>query len=603
MTDELMRKLEERQYRTYVLERRNARTNETYQDRDNRYLDVDRILRGEFRFKTPKGDVIQGPPMVTNLAVTFTQDVSRLVTEIEPGIRAPMLGDKRKDEVSAALREMSANTYWLRNRGELLVPQLATDLITCGAAYLVSTSDSKLDVPHITRYNPRTCYPTIHNGMLLDLLAIQVVPVDVAIQMFPGLGIAEMVKEAHGTESVEIHDYFSPELVYRSVVALGRDRTATNDPTQMVYVDAYEPAGNVLPVGYAQLSTHDGAQRGLLDQLVGSLEAKNKIAALLVKNLENMVFTPWFAQNIMNADDTPDEDTIYEALPDAERASFERVQAAQPNNTLYALLETLDVDQRALIGYPESRSGVVGQSIASGSFVDATQGMLSTTTKIIQEHITSMREQVHLSVVAQDREFLNREKTLAAAVADKTMYVPSELWSEGHDEVMISYGPNAGLSRGQADVRDLQFLGAGIVAKQTVREHVGEGYLKDRLEEQDRIELEEGEGALRQIFWADPEIPFIVKVETLKIMKKKGLDLPAAIEAGQEAVLKAESERRAAAAESEAGAAGVAEGAPGEIAPPAAPIEEAAPESGVPAAAPEFAPPPRSQFFVNLEGR
>ncbi len=592
--EELFRTLEDRRFRYYIVED-SYRRGESFEDRRIRYDDADRILRGEFRFKTPKGDIVQGPPVVDNLASTFIQDVSNLVTEMQAGWRAPILGDTKKHETSAALREAAAATYWTRNRGDVLESQLATDLISCGAAYLTTFVDGQLDVPHIVRHDPRNCFPTIHNGVLTDLLVVSMLPSNVADQMYPEVGIIKMVEEERGMPVVTIQDYFSRGLVARIITAVGKNGRPTRDAAHSILVDAYETPDNCLPVAYAQLTSFDGAQRGLLDPAIPILESRNKVAALLIKNLDDMVFSPFLAQNIMNPDDTPDSDTVYEALPDAERAVFERVQAAQPSNALFALYQDLDASARSVLGYPQSRSGVVGQSIASGSFVDATQGMLSTTTKVIQDHIASMREQIHVGLAKYDVYFQNKEKPLAVAVGKVNTYVPEEVWEDGIYDVAVSYGPNAGLSRGQSDVRDLQFLGAQVISKRTVREHVGEGYLKDRLEEQDAIEIEEGENALRQVFWPDPNVPMDLKMQVLKIMRTKGVSLSEAVELANkenEATIAEQQNMMAqdqmlAAAEAEAGM----PAAPGA---PAAPAELAQDIN--------FAPPPRSQFFVNSEG-
>src|SRR5574341_1117759 len=122
---ELLEKLKDRQYRQYIIDMRNTRRNETYNARDDRIREVDRVLRGEFRYKIPSGDVIQEYPMITNLGLTYTQDVSRLVMEQAAGVRAPVLGDRKKHEKNAALREMVSTGYWTKNRGNLLEPQIA----------------------------------------------------------------------------------------------------------------------------------------------------------------------------------------------------------------------------------------------------------------------------------------------------------------------------------------------------------------------------------------------------------------------------------------------------------------------------------------------
>lgn len=523
----------------YLVQSRNYRVSETYADRDRRYEEVDKLLRGEWGYTLPGDNAVVEDPMVMNLGHAFTQDVSRLTAEQTPVFRAPVYGDGQQDYKNAVLRETVAQTIWHANRGDLLVPQWAIDLTVCGAAYTVCWLDDS-DYPRFTRVDPRHCYPTIQNGEMIDLLVVHVFPAAVADQMFPGRDILVTSRDKGLKNDVEIWEYYTKGYATRWVAY--KDKSDQFDPSRSVMLNETYYDIDCVPATYTQIPSHDGAIRGMLDQIGASLQAKNKIASLMVKYTEHQVFAPWESKGILNDTATPGPNTVYRHDPNAPGETFmRRVSPAGSNPGLFALMNLLDLDQRGAIGYPASRQGEVSTSIASAAFVESTQGQLSSVVKSIQAHEADMRSQTLEVLLELDVAHRDFEKPLFKSVDKKTTYVPSR--DVGHrTKIFVTYGAGAGMSRQNADTRILNLLGARLIDRGTARDNIE--FLRDRTDIQDKIEMENAEDALQQLFWPDPTVPIDVKFRVKSLMQKKGYSLTDAWEEVQ-AELAAEAEAQA----------------------------------------------------------
>lgn len=577
----------------YLVVNRNYRVQETFADRDKRYDDVDRLLRGEFGYVLPGDNAVVEPPMVMNLGLAFMQDIARLTTEQSPVYKAPVYGDDKKDLTNAHLREVIAETYWEENRGDLTIPQQAIDLAVCGAAYTVCWIDPTKEYPRFARVDPRHAYPNIQGGELLDLLVIHVFPAELAEAKFPGQGIMGTVKAKNLKHEVEVWEFYRPGHASRWIAYLDKGGGVTS-PNDLTFLDDVRYDDECMPAHMTQISTHDGAIRGMLDQLGHSLEAKNKIASLMTKYTEHKVFAPWEERGVLNPTDTPGPNTVYHHDPNAPNETFmRRVEPAGSDPALFALMNLMDLDQRGGIGYPASRQGEVGQSIASAAFVESTQGQLSSIVKDIQAHLADLRGEVTRTLFKFDVLYMDYRKPLIGSVDGKNTYSPSRDVKD-RTRVRVQYGAGAGLSRTNADTRILNMLGARLIPRSVARDNIE--FLKDRSDIQDRIEQENAEDALQQLFWPDPSVPIDIKFRVKKKMTDDGLNLADAWEAVQ-SELAAEQQAQAPVAAEAAPAPEV----PGAPAPTAAEDQALALEKGQAVQEPAdiaLPPAPLEQIFI-----
>lgn len=531
----------------YLVRSRNHRVSETFATRDSRYADVDEMLAGQWGYSLPGDNTVVEQPMVMNLGLAFTQDVARLTTEQTPVYKSPVYSDKHAEIVSAQIRETVAQTYWVEGRGDLLVPQYATDLAVCGAAYTVCwvDQDPECVYPRFARVDPRHAYPNIQNGVLMDLLVISVYPSDVAEHMFPGFNIADNASSKKMKHDVEVWEFYAPGYACRGVAHLTTAGMTNSNAITMVDEVIYDR--KIMPASYTQVASHDGAIRGMLDQLGNSLMAKNKIASLMTKYTEHKVFAPWEAKGIDNPTATPGPNTVYIHNELAPGETFiRRVAPAGSDPALFALMNLLDLDQRGSIGYPASRQGEVSQSIASAAFVESSQGQFSSIIKNIQAHEADLRAQTTQTLLKLDVAHLDFEKPLIQAVGKKSAYLPSKDVGD-KTAIRVMYGAGAGLSRQNADTRILNLLGARIIDRGTARDNIE--FLRDRTDIQDKIEMENAEDALQQLFWPDPAVPIDLKFQVKRSMSEEGLSLTDAWEKVREEFEKQQAAQTAAQAE------------------------------------------------------
>src|SRR6266511_5852539 len=113
---------------TYLFEHRGA-TRETFNAWKMRIRAADLLLEGSWHLNYPNMIAVKESPMVTNLGETFLRDVSRLVAEVPPAIKSVAKNDSEPAKVDQLVREAVADTYWAMDDADIVVPQLAMDLI------------------------------------------------------------------------------------------------------------------------------------------------------------------------------------------------------------------------------------------------------------------------------------------------------------------------------------------------------------------------------------------------------------------------------------------------------------------------------------------
>jgi hypothetical protein len=559
---------------------------ETYATWKARVQDVDALLRGEWPVLKQGERREVNFPLVQNVAETFVRDLGRIVAEVTPTPRSPAKNDTDRETQKALVRAQVAETHWQADRGPLMVPLWAMDLAVTGAAFAVSWVD-RSPYPRFMRVDPRFCYPDVFNGQLQELLVVQRVKRRVAERLFPDLDLG---RAQRGSDTVEIWDLYCYDEVVKAVAALGNNGKPLG-PGGVRIVKRWRHDLGVPPAAMVQLPSPDGRIVGMLDQVGGSLVAKNRIVQLLVDYMDQLVHSPLVMKNVLNPEDPPGPRTIYQLDPTSE-SGITRLQMPGVPPEVLSIIGFLDTQERGGLAYPASRQGEVRQSIASAAFVASTQGSLTSLVRQIQMLLGDLRQQIHRVGFQLDERYLDREKPLYRPVGNQATYRPTKD-IDGRHEIEIVYGVGAGLDRLNADVRLLQFRGAGIVSDETVRANVE--FLTDPQAEPDRIEREEVARAIRQRFLTDPNISFDFIAEVLTLQRRDGLSLVDAVAKVRERMA-AERERQAQQAE---------QLPQPEQAPPAAEQQVALSRGAVPQPVPlpaAFQPPPLEQVLVRGGG-
>lgn len=555
------------------------RESETYLQHKKRIDDFDALYKGRFADIFPEESALPDEPLIENKLKNATHDLARLASEAKGAHVFMKEGESQAAGKRAAVRAAVADTLWHMGRGERIERKLYMDLIAAGMAAVAVYYNDRSDYPQFMRLDPRFIYPEERNGVLQNLVYCEVMKERQAALLWPDLGLK---KNAKDTSQVYVVQYFDDEEVVQCVGTMGSERRME----KAHIVDGWKHGLGCVPVAWVPLDSADGTWHGLFDQLGGPMMVRNKIMRLLTDYLESMTHAPFEAKGVRNATAEPGPLTVYEHDETAPESFIRRVAPAAPSGSVFGVLQQMQAEEASEAIQPPARVGVVRQSIASGSFVDSTQGTLSSAIFELQEVMADLRYQINYIALKIDEKYLNREKALWRAIGNKNTYTPKEDIN-GFYHHSIQYGASAGLNRAEAGVRVLQDMGAGLISKELARQQLD--YVDDPTVEQNRIDREQASNAFFQRLVGDPNTP----MSTLALLVTemgKGKDMLKALEVVAPHMVRAEEQAREQAAPEVPGA---------ETAGPEELVEEeAALAAGATPVEPEFAPPPLQQQIV-----
>jgi hypothetical protein len=342
-----------------------------------------------------------------------------------------------------------------------------------------------------------------------------------AARLFPQLGLAERYTDPMIADSADVIEYYNDREAIQAIII-----TKSNKPIKggTHIVKRWEHNLGKVPVAFAQLDSFDGDFRGMFDQVAGSLKVKNRIFQLMLDYTDQLVYAPPVSKGLLNPDEELGPNAHFRLDPNVPDSGITRLAPAGNSPDVWRLLEYLDREQRGALTYPATRQGEISQSIASASFVNSTMGALTSTVRNIQRLLAVLQEQVLEIAFCLDEAWLDEEKPLVRPVGKRKVYTPSRTIRKQYTNQVI-YGAGAGLDRLNADVRILQHLGAGLISRETAREHID--YLPQDGEENDRVDQEMARSALAQKFLT--EAPWDMVAQVVAKMDESGSGLADAI--------------------------------------------------------------------------
>lgn len=485
------------------------RRNENYLDHKRRIDEFDRLYRGDLNGLFPEESALPDDPLVENKVKNATHDLARLASEAKGAHVFMREGEGRKAVEKAAKRSAIADTIWTMGRGKRIERKLYLDLISTGMAAVSVFQNDSSDYPIFNRLNPRFCYPDERNGVLQSMFYVETMKERQAALIWPDLGL----NPEAGSEEVHVSQYFDINEVVQCVSTKGNKKT----PPKGYVVQRWEHDLGCIPVAWIAMDRADDHWGGLFDQLGGPLMIRNKIIRLLTDYLESMAHSAMEAKGVLNADEEPGPLTVYRHDETAPESFIRRVAPAAPAGSVFGLLQYMNSEESAEAIQPPARVGVVRQSIASGSFVDSTQGTLSSVIFELQDLMAELRYQINYIAFKVDRKYLDNKKPLYRAIGDQTEYLPSKDMGEFYHHT-IQYGASAGLNRSEAGVRVLQDMGAGLISKEMARSQLD--YVDDVTVEQNRIDKEQLSNVFFQRFSADPNTPMSLIATAITEMSK-----------------------------------------------------------------------------------
>lgn len=496
----------------YLVQQTNAaRQSDSHRAHKGRISDFDALYRGDFSALFPNETSIPEMPLVENKVKNATHDLARLASEAKGTPVFMRQAESEKAKKEAAVRSVIADTLWRMGGGPKIERNEYIDMEVTGYAAVAAYYNDSSDYPIFMRLDPRLCYPDVQNGTLVSMLYAEELKERVAAWLWPEAGLNADPKNDATVLAIL---YYDKDETVQAICGLKGKSGVANSAT---ITDRWVHGIGCPPVAFEALPSADGTYHGLFDQLGGPLMARNKTVRLLVDYLESMAHAPFESKNVLNSDDEPGPNTVYQHDPNSEQSFLRRVAPAAPAGSVFGLLQYMDSQESAEAIQPPARVGIVSQSIASGSFVTSTQGTLSSVVKELQDSVASLREQLGVIAMKIDEKWCNKEKPLWRSIGNKQTYTPAEDINGWYHHT-IQYGASAGLNRSEADVRVLQHLGAKLISNELAREQLD--YIDDTTVEQARIDREQLSNVLFQRFVADPNTPVSALAEAITEMAK-----------------------------------------------------------------------------------
>lgn len=572
---------------TYLLQQHEYNIGlETFQTRRVRLQENDALYRGAISELYPDETTLPTVLYIENKYKNSLHDHTRLAAEGKGMPRFIERGDREADKLGARVRESISDTYWVVGSGRTMSRQLYMDLYGTGSMALAGYYNGDSVYPQFDRLNPRYCYPDYRNGKLYSMVYIETMRERLAALRHPN--IEGLDADAKNNAEVDFIAYYGKDEVAEAFVRRARDNT----PASLYLVQRWIHNMGRVPVAYHQLTTYDGATRGIFDQLGGPMMVRNKAVRFAIDYMEQAAYSPLFALNIENATELPGPTTVYRGDPDAEPGTvhLERIGPATTGGTIWNLISYMGEQEEKEATQPASRSGQIPQSQASGSFVNSTQGTLTSVIIEGQEGMGDLREQLDVILMMIDEKWLDVAKPLIRPVQRKKTYTPTKD-IDGWYFHTIEFGASAGLDKLNADNRVLNLVAGRIIDRGTAQEQVD--FLSDSSSIQEKIDNENINDALLQRYATDPTTPFSSLLQVSVLMKRDGNSFIEALEKVAPEVIAAE---QAAIQQANPNA-----GAPGEV-----PTEEGAPPAeGLPAEGvgetpvPKLPSAPMQQLFGN----
>lgn len=547
-----------------------ATTQDGFRDHKERIENFKRVYRGEWIQRLPDGNSRTVKPLIENAAKRAIHDIAGLCRGARSSVVFVPESDSDSAMIAAQVRESIADTHWETGRGRKIEKKLYMDLIGTGIASLAVSQDPKhSDYPTFTRLDPSNCYPDVRNGLLQDMVYIEEIKSRVAARMF---GDDLLPPDAYDTSSLV--EYYDDKQVVRAIVY----KSKSSATSQAKILTRWEHKLERVPIAFVQAETFDDAFRGLLDQAEGALTARNDIVQYMMDYIESMVHAPFQERGILNAEDTPGPWTIYHHDTTLQDTFMRRTEPAAPAGSVFGLMSYLGEQTQGETVQPPSRVGQVTQSIASGSFVNSTQGQLTTLVEELQDMMADLRQQATYIAMDVDEHWLDFEKPMVRAVGRKRTYTPGKQ-IDGYHFCRVQFGAMQGITKLDADVRVLNHKGAGLISDQTAREQVD--YLDDPTSEQDLIDKETMKASFLQRIGTDPNIPPYIIANVL-LHQSDGDSLIEAIrKVAPDLVTLPTPQEQQAGAEAPAGPEGIPQPQPGEPAgEPTGPVQGQIPGGG-----------------------
>lgn len=430
----------------------------------NRIRDTDAIARGDFQVVFPDESKLVERPKVPNVVQLAIEDRVGLASSVVPTIRCDPANERAVTR--CAKRERIAAHYLRVNRVDLMLPRFYADLLVAGANFKLVLPDEKSGFPCIRRLDPRTVYPDkpySPDRPLANLLVSYVEKRRVLANEYPNARAALYTEHRESdSEDVEVIEFYdASELIRVAVLAHGKAARGT------ILTRAPNRLGRP-PVVVSARPTHDGEFRGVYDQVLGVLNAQNRVFNLAVDAAADMVGSPMVMFDIEN----PDDLGRAVLMAKSQQGFARRMAPDGMHPQLFGILQQMASNVGRGAVYPEGRFGQVDQNIISAAGIQALQGNLITAVALDQRIEAASWQDVLSLALEIDERYLDAPKFIAGSVDARSFaesYTPSKD-IRGDYQVRVEYGGAAGGDQFNFEIRLGAAVDRGLISRRSARE-------------------------------------------------------------------------------------------------------------------------------------
>lgn len=447
---------------------------------------MDDVVRGDFQLKAPDGMALE--IVSPNLIQVAGEDIAESAAML-PTVRvAPPKANQRAKEKAAQMERQCA-VYLDHAQAETLMIDTNLDLVFAGYDVMTVMPDYEASLPLIEKRDPRGCYPEPGfkwNGVpqrciFARNLQFSELPEDYQ-QILHETMAQEVMSPLLYNHKLTLVEYFdSDEIVVGCVLNRADFRTVEMG----VILDRIPNKIGVCPVVIEQRISFDGEMRGQFDQSIGMVLALARLMSMVIDYADQSVYSDVWVKDLIGEMPWGGGGFIELGANGAIGRVPPAVSSLNVDRDLERLIDHFHLGAR----WPKSRPGTIDQAIASGKFVEATVGMMSTVIKSIHQAKTRGLAQVLRLCLATDKAYFPGEKTVSGRLRNREFlfeYSASDI--DLSYKVAVEYGLGLGRDPSTSAVLAINLNKEGMLSKITAMEQT-EGIM-DVDREMRRIDVE-----------------------------------------------------------------------------------------------------------------
>lgn len=466
--------------------------------RDERYADVDAVVRGEFGvFDADEQAALNASPNFVETALADTAEAASLM----PTVRCTPYTTSDLQRNRAAEMERIGVAYMGAWGADLLIPQTVRYLAKYGLGVWIVWPDFEQRMPLLEQRDPRTCYPEpgYRTG---DRVRRCMFTRDVYLTSLPPEHLEKVAgwfaqqrngpKVTRNTTVTLVEWFDEDEYVLAAMMAVASPLGAVSSSVRYVPVELERIPNrfdHVPVILGARIA--DGEYVGQFDQVLDLQRAHVRLSSLALDYADQAVYSDVWVRDLIGELSFGGGGFI-ELGPNG---AIGRVPPATSSMNVPRDLQQLEQGLHMGARWPQSRPGEISQSIASAKFLESAAGMMNTAIRTYHLILSQMFSQALQVAMEIDLKLFPGKKTVSGVLRNQHFLMDYDASNiELKNRMRAEYGIGLGRTAAESAVLAIQYAQNGLISQELVQESI-EG-VTDISRERSRIDTEKLQGLL-----------------------------------------------------------------------------------------------------------